>query len=74
MEEKYLIGLMQHIETIAANQKILAETQEKLAQALEQVAENQSKMAKAQEAMIETQTRPNMDEILMTLADSMNKS
>lgn len=72
--EQYLMGLMKHLEQVAENQKILAENQEKLARALEQMAENQSKMAKAQEAMIETQTRPNMDEILMTLADSMNKS
>ena len=71
MEEKYLINLMRHLENIAANQKILAETQEKLAMALEQVAENQEKLAKAQEAMIETTKSPaeKLDEIFRDLAN-----
>lgn len=73
MEEK-LTEMLRFLAIIAENQKNLADNQSKLANALEQVAENQSKMAKAQEAMIEAEYRPNLDEMLRTLADSMNKS
>ncbi len=52
MEEKYLIDLMRHLENIAANQKALAENQEKLAQALEQVAENQATLVLGQKVLM----------------------
>lgn len=67
MEEKYLINLMQHLETVAANQKILAETQEKLAMALEQVAENQSKLVLGQLSIMKSL------EASQSPADSLDK-
>lgn len=67
MEEKYLIGLMRHLENIAANQKALAENQEKLAMALEQVAQNQSKLLLAVLSMMKSL------EASQSSADSLDK-
>ena len=73
MEEKFA-EMLRFLAIIAENQRKLAENQEKLAQALTNVSGNQDKMAKALEVFVESQTRPNLDEMLTALADSMNKS
>lgn len=52
--EKYLIEMMKHLETVAANQKLLAETQEKLAMALEQMAENQATLVLGQKVLMKS--------------------
>lgn len=52
--EQYLKGLMEHMLQVAENQKILAENQEKLANALSQMAENQATLVLGQKVLMKS--------------------